>query len=177
MTCVVCNQPTFERIEPKAGLSAMVLYSRLEDQAYAQIESNRPVDLVADRILKTELLKVGLNLADLGKDVLWRHRPNNSCGMQMVEQLSRSFGYQTILLIGHDLADNLIGHSITKVNGLVYPSHYYTTGVWIPCISPGSLVSGRGLGELRFALSIFADQIKSTSGVKHDTGRRKRSRA
>lgn len=171
----VCGRPQYSAVKPK-NAQAMVLYSRLDDEAYFRIEGNELPSPASDRILKTELKRVGLDFDQLARDVLWKHAPNTLCGLTMVELLYRSLAYPVTLIVGSELSTSLVGHAVAGVNGLVFASPFFAGGVLIPCLHPSMLATGRGLGEVRFALTQFAAQIKDKGVQEHAIGRRKRSR-
>ncbi len=116
-------------------------------------------------VLRQELGHLGLDLKSTRRCNLWQHPPNKNpkcldAGMKVV--ISEAKGKQAILLLGSDVVDTFIGdHSVMKISGLKVKSSFLSAPIIMVCPNPALVFrKGRGIGEVRLALSKFVGAIK-----------------
>ena len=118
-------------------------------------------------VLRQELGHLGLDLKSTRRCNLWQHPPNKNqkcleAGMKVV--ISEAKGKQAILLLGSDVVDVFVkDHSVMKISGLRVKSSYFSAPIIMVCPNPALVFrKGRGIGEVRLALSKFVKAIKES---------------
>jgi len=118
-------------------------------------------------VLRQELGHLGLDLKSTRRCNLWQHPPNKDqkcleAGMKVV--ISEAKGRKAILLLGSDVVDVFIrDQSVMKISGLKVKSSYFSAPIIMVCPNPALVYrKGRGIGEVRLALSKFVDAIKES---------------
>ena len=94
---------------------------------------------------------------------LWLHAENKNkdCleyGAKKV--IEEAINKRVILLIGSDTVKYFCNESVEEWNGLIVPCNYFAGSKIMACIQPATVFHKEGVGELRFALSRFAELLR-----------------
>lgn len=123
--------------------------------------------------LMKELGLTGLNLQIMSLSALWLHKPptgkktkearedfQKCLDYSISELIKAAKGKKVILLMGAELVRTFTGYGVSDVSGLVCKSELLPeANIVIPAPNPDKLMS-QPIGELRYALKTFAEQIK-----------------
>lgn len=120
-----------------------------------------------------ELGMVGINMQVLSLHAFWSHTPPKGgktkdgkaqfqkCLEWSISEVIRlSEGKKIVFLMGAEVTRTFVGHSVSDVAGLVCKSDLLpNVPVIIPCPNPDNIMK-QPIGEMRFAMKTFAEQIK-----------------
>lgn len=120
-----------------------------------------------------ELGMVGINMQVLSLHAFWSHTPPKGgktkdgkaqfqkCLEWSISEVIRlSEGKKIVFLMGAEVTRTFVGHSVSDVTGLVCKSDLLpNVPVIIPCPNPDNIMK-QPIGEMRFAMKTFAEQIK-----------------
>jgi len=118
------------------------------------------------RVLRTELLVLGLDIKQTRRTNIWKHPPNENkeCfehGVMGV--LEDAEGKEAILLMGDEVVGYFTGMSVSKVNGLPVKSYYLSAPIIYACLNPAIVFKKSGVGEIRFALRNFVEALSGNN--------------
>jgi len=130
------------------------------------IDFNMPFSGDAGRILRQEMYQLGLDLEDMRYGFFWQHRKpkkqseeSAACEAFFVQKLLKEISKRkVVLLMASHAVTYFTGKSVQDVGGLFIPSDY--TDVPLLCSTSPRQVQHSGIGELRYALTVFRDYIK-----------------
>lgn len=160
--CPVCA----EKICPPSGHGDVLILG--EHPGRAEIEAGRPfathhMYVTAGKVFRTELAKVGLDLARFRVTNLWLHEPNGNedcfkVGYDMA--LEEAKGKKAILLVGSDAVDTFTSLKVSDVCGLQVESAILSAPIIYAMVNPAVALHGRGIGEVRLAIQKFAARLE-----------------
>ena len=107
-------------------------------------------------VLRKELARVGLDLAEFRMTWLWLHEPgkNENCytvGRDII--LDEAKGKQAVVLVGAEPVEEFTGLSASDVYGLQVESPTFSSPIVFVLPKPeGVFVKGAGIGELRLSV-------------------------
>jgi uracil-DNA glycosylase family 4 len=128
-----------------------------------ELKQSIPMVGAMGRVLRQELAYLKFDLQSARRTNLWRHAPNKNAnclldGMQ--EVIKEAKNKQAILLLGDEVVKVFVGKAVTKVTGLNVKSNYFSAPVIVCCSNPAIVFHGKGVGEVRLALSKFMNLVK-----------------
>ena len=119
------------------------------------------------RVLRQELGHLGIDVKQLRRMNLWKHpvNKNPACFKLGTEEVLREAkDRKIILLLGSDVVKLFIGKSVMDLNGLIVESSLYFSCPVFCCINPAIVYQrGKGIGEVRFALTKFAKYVQENN--------------
>ena len=162
--CPVCKS---EECVPPVGSSKSKIIIVAEFPGVEELKKGIPMVGNMGFVLRQELGHLGLDLKSTRRCNLWQHPPNKNqkcleAGMKVV--ISEAKGREAILLLGDDVTKTFVDdRSIMKIAGLRVKSSYFSAPIIIACPNPALVFhKGRGIGEVRLALSKFVKAIKES---------------
>lgn len=122
-----------------------------------EVKQGRPFVGPSGRILRSELMRVGINLSDCRVTNIALHMfPEDGCYTYGMEQvINEARGRRAILLLGSECSRIFLEKSVLQVSGLVVKSKYLDAPVIVVAPNPAIVISGT-LGEFRLAVERFA---------------------
>ena len=162
--CPVCKSE--DCVPPVGNIKSKILIVA-EFPGEKELEKGIPMVGNMGFVLRQELGHLGLDLKSTRRCNLWQHPPNKNqkcleTGMKVV--IEEAKGKQAILLLGDDVVKVFIDdRSVMKISGLRVKSSYFSAPIIIACPNPALVFhKGRGIGEVRLALSKFVKAIKES---------------
>ena len=162
--CYVCEQPVIKAY----GYSRSKILLIGGSPGKEELEALRPFVGNTGSVLRQEMAVVGLDLYQCVITNLWYHEPYNKthknyeacfeASKNMV--LEDAKGKEAILLIGADACEYFTGYKVSEVNGLQVDSNMLSAPIIYAMMQPTTVLKGRGVGELRFAINNFVNHIK-----------------
>lgn len=156
--CPHCNE---EMIFVRGPLDSPVLLLG-EFPGEEELNQMMPFCGAAGMVLKNEFGRCGLDIKQMRITNLWRHKPNKNedCLTYGHTLAVKAAQYkQAILLIGSESTKHFTGLSVMSVSGLVVKSDFFPdTELVMASVNPAVVFHG-GVGEVRFAISRFAERI------------------
>ena len=161
--CPICTHPTIPPTGYKEA-SILIINDVPDESEYPtekkSIRFKRP-KLTALDILRQELFLLGVDFVRTRRINMWQHKPNKSekcfeVGLKNV--LEEAKGRKAILLVGAESVKYFSGYKVSTVNGLQVESTMLSAPIIYACINPGT-VFGKGVGELRFCLKNFVNEL------------------
>jgi uracil-DNA glycosylase len=124
--------------------------------------ASHPKFMTAGRILRKELERCGVSLADFRICNLWLHEPtkDENCfqaGYNNV--LDEAKGKKAVLLVGSDTVGTFTGYKVSDVSGLQVTSTLLSAPIIYASVNP-ALAQHRSLGEVRFAVEKFVGRLE-----------------
>lgn len=157
--CYVCEKKV---IKPQ-GYSQSEIFILGDAPGTDEIKEGRPFVGPTGKVLRKELALLGLDLFQCRVGNLWYHKPNKNeeCFKASVDVcLDEAKGKKAILLIGAETVEYFTGYKVSDVNGLQVESNMLSAPIIYPCIQPAIIFHGKGIGEVRFALTNFVSHLK-----------------
>jgi uracil-DNA glycosylase family 4 len=116
----------------------------------------------AGGVLRTELARHGIDLWNMLITNVWLHAPNDNencfqAGFEECIKLAK--GKKAILLIGSQTVEYFTDHKVSDVTGLEVSSKYLSAPLIMATYNP-AIAFHRPVGEIRFAISAFANKLK-----------------
>ena len=157
--CSMCGGTMVSNQSP--AQSRIVIVS--EYPGSAELRLKLPFVGEAGNILKAEMSKVGLQFSECAVTNIWPHEPNEdedklTYHQKIAIQFASSYPY--LLLLGSLAAESFLGMKVSKISGVVLSNSAHSIIVASP--NPAMCLRGAGLGELRLALSNFAEAVQYT---------------
>lgn len=123
--------------------------------------------------LMKEMGMVGLNFQIMSLSALWLHKPPSGkrtkearesfqkcLDYSISEVIKAAYGKKVVLLMGAEVVRTFTGYGVSDVSGLVCKSDLLPdANIVIPSPNSDKIMS-QPIGELRYALKTFAEQIK-----------------
>lgn len=118
-------------------------------------------------VFRTELSFVDLSLNSFRLLNLWFHKPNDDvkCFDESLKACLKELqGKQVVLLVGGETVSYFCNEKVSDVNGLVVTSKYIDAPLVMAMVNPAIVFHGP-VGELRFSVKRFADELKKYQTV------------
>lgn len=133
-----------------------------EFPGYEEIREGVPFCGRTGEVLKSELMRVGIQLGNCRVTNLWQHAADDkTCDLNWhLDQLVKEFkGKSHALLMGSDVVSALLGKAVSNYSGLqVKIPEFKSTKFWV---SPNPAIVFHGpLGELRLSIERFAADVQ-----------------
>lgn len=133
-----------------------------EFPGYEEIREGVPFCGRTGDVLKSEMMRLGLQFNACRVTNLWQHAPDETtCDLRWhLDQLVKEFkGKSHVLLMGSDVVSALLGKAVSNYAGLkVRIPEFKNIHFWV---SPNPAVVFHGpLGELRLSLERFAQDVQ-----------------
>lgn len=158
-TCPVCKSD--ECVLPVGPKTSPILI--IGDRPGVQeVKEGKPFVGATGGVLRTELSRLGIDMAAIRITNLWLHNPNNEkrcLDHGAKKAVEEAMNRKVILLIGSDTVKYFCGESVESWNGLQIPCHWFPQSKVMVSIQP-AVVFHSTLGEIRFALNQFAELLK-----------------
>jgi hypothetical protein len=160
--CPSCS----EMICPPMGRSEDLLiigdFPAREDMMQGKPFSSNSNFVTAGKILRKELERCGMSLADFRVCNIWLHEPTKDercfqAGYNNV--LDEAKGKKAILLVGSDTVSTFTNYKVSDVSGLQVDSNVLSAPIIYASVNP-SLAQHRSLGEVRFAIEKFVARLE-----------------
>ena len=135
---------------------------------WADVVTNTPFAIVPKKttggyVMQREMRRAGLELSDFRTVCLWPHDEMDDPRCMQAQEplvLQEAKGKRVILLVGAQAVSHFTGYKVNDVNGLPLESGVLSAPIIYPLVNPTSvLVTGQGVGEIRFGLKEFADHL------------------
>jgi uracil-DNA glycosylase family 4 len=160
--CPVCAEP----ICPPAGRSEELLIVG-EFPGRFEMEQGKPFAssqnfMTAGKILRKELERCGMSLADFRVCNIWLHEPtkNENCFKAGYENvLDEAKGKKAILLVGSDTVSTFTNYKVSDVTSLQIDSNVLSAPIIYAVVNP-SLALHRSLGEVRLGVEKFVRRLE-----------------
>lgn len=150
--CPACGE---EGVSPRGNKNSKYLLVFLKPAVAPAVRSYKD-KVVGIDVLRKELAKVGLDLAEFRMAWLYLHEPgkNDNCyiaGRDIV--LEEAKGKRAVILVGAEATEEFCGLSASDVYGLQVESPSLSAPIVFVIPKPeGVFVKGAGMGELRLSI-------------------------
>lgn len=127
-----------------------------------EVEKLKPFCGPAGGVLRTELARHGIDLWSMTITNVWLHAPNdneNCFQFGFEECIKLAKGKKAILLIGSQTVEYFTDHKVSEVTGLEVTSKYLSAPLIMATYNP-AIAFHRPVGEIRFAITQFANKLK-----------------
>ncbi len=166
-SCLVCGNKQLVLATGNRQSKVLII---AEFPGETELEQGIPMVGHMGMVLRQELAYLKFDLKSTRRTNLWRHPPNKNpkCledGMQ--EVIKEAKNKKAILLLGDEVVKLFTGKAVSKVTGLNVKSDYFSAPVIVCCPNPAIVFHGKGVGEVRLALTKFVDLVKE---LEHDMG-------
>lgn len=158
-----------ERICPPSGSKESPILIIGERPGKAEMEAGRPFSthhmyITAGAVFRKELARVGLDLVRFRVTNLLLHEPNDNENCVKVGYdlaLEEAKGKSAILLVGSDVVEAFTQYKVSDVSGLQVDSAILSCPIIYASVNPAlALQPGRGIGEVRHAITKFAQRLE-----------------
>ena len=159
-SCPVCDN---DEIVFASGPSKAKILVIGEFPGKDEIIQGKPFVGATGRVMRKELAYLGIDMNQLRITNLWQHRPNKNeeCFAHgCAEALKEAKGRKAILLVGSDTVKYFCDKSVQAVCGLQVTSPYLSADIIYATVNPASVFKRGGVGEVRLALTKFAEAVK-----------------
>jgi uracil-DNA glycosylase family 4 len=157
--CPVCHSE--DCILPVGPKSSPILIIG-DKPGIQEVKDGKPFSGAISGVLRSELFRVGVDMGKIRITNLWLHEPNANKECQengAKKAILEAQNKKVILLIGSDIVKYFCSCSVEGYNGLMVESSWFPNAKIMACVQPAMVFHG-SLGEVRFALSQFADLLK-----------------
>lgn len=150
--CPACGE---EGVSPRGNKNSKYLLVFIKPAVAPAVRSYKD-KVVGIDVLRKELARVGLDLAEFRMAWLWLHEPgkNENCytvGRDIV--LDEAKGKQAVVLVGAEPVEEFTGLSASDVYGLQVESPTFSAPITFVIPKPEMVfVRGSGVGELRLSI-------------------------
>ena len=160
--CPACSDPICSPSGRSTELLIVGDFPSRDDMLQGKLFSSNPNFISAGKILRKELERCGMSIADFRLCSLWMHEPNKNeqcfqAGFNNV--LDEAKGKKAILLVGSDVVETFTGYKVSDVSGLQVDSTVLSAPFIYASVSP-ALAQHRSFGEVRFAIEKFVGRLE-----------------
>jgi uracil-DNA glycosylase family 4 len=157
--CPICHsEDCVLPMGPKSSL-ILIIGDKPGDQ---EVKEGKPFVGATGGVLRTELSRVGIDMGKIRITNLWIHPPNANKDCQengAKKAILEAQNKKVILLIGSDTVKYFCDCSVEGYNGLLVQSAWFPNAKVMASVQP-AVAFHSGLGEVRFAMSQFAELLK-----------------
>lgn len=174
--CPVCGETGVYGRGPKDSDRLIIL----SHPDWADVMHSLPFTIVPKKttggyVMQREMRRVGLELTDFRTVCLWPHKDIGDVRCMEEQEklvLEEAKGKRIVLLVGAQSVSRYTGYNVSDVNGLPIESGVLSAPIIYPLVSPSSvLVTGQGVGEIRFGLGEFAARLAKDKEQREQAAR------
>jgi uracil-DNA glycosylase len=151
-----CKCGLFE-VDPTGPMNASILIVT-DGPSYDDIRSGKLMSGRDGDILRKELAISGIQLSSCRVISLHPHGKSKECDVDHVSGVTNELqGHDWVILMGSEISQMLIGHSLMEITGLKVKSKLFPKIKFFGMPHPSSMFHG-DVGEMRLALQKFTEK-------------------